>query len=116
MKISKTALVILLLVLFLGHLSWALEEPKVTLEKKEGRTEAVVSVDTQGERKAPSGFFGGGFSMFEDGIMDTAAMTSRIVGKTTEIIVKGIGTAGSSLFSPLFKAVDLRERFEKNQG
>ena len=115
MRTSKATTIVLLSVLFSGHLLWALEGSRVTLEKKEGRTEAVVSAEVRKEQEAANGFLGRSFSMFENGIMGTASTTSRVVGKTTEVIVKGIGTASSFLFSPIFRTVDLKDRFEKKQ-
>ena len=113
MKISKAAVIVLILVQFSGQVLWAAEESKVVLEKKEGRMEALVSAEVYEERQAPKGFFGKTFYTFENAVMDTAGMVSHGVGKTTKIIVKGIGTAGGFVFSPLFKTIDLKGRHEK---
>lgn len=115
MKINKAFAMGLLFTLFPGHFLWAAEKPQVTLEKKEGRTEAVVSAEAQEVREAPKGFLGNRFFRFENGVMDTAAAASRAVGGATEVIVKGIGTASRFAFSPFFRAVDLKNHFEKKQ-
>lgn len=105
--------ILYLFLIFAPDFSFAEEEPHVAIQKlEEGRTEARVSSKEQAKRPSDVGVF----SHMENGFMEAVEMVSRAVGKGADGSIKAIQMAGSFLFSPLFKVLDLRGRSGAKQN
>lgn len=108
MKIKKVITVICLLILN-SNVLFGVEETDVSIQKVEGRTEAVVSSAPPPEAKVRQGWFKQVLLLPEKTIVGTARVSSQVVGKITDATVLGVQTTGGFLFSPFFRAIDAKK-------
>ena len=101
-----------------AHVLLAADEPNVVVQQTGARTEAVVkaaeSDQTAGEAKKD--VLTKALSPFERGIYGTASASSYAVGKGADMTVETVQKSGGFVLSPLFRILDFRKRFEKNES
>ena len=96
----------------------AADEPNVVVQQTGARTEAVVKAveSDQTAVEAKKDVFGRALLPFERGIIGTARASSYAVGKGADMTVETVQKSGSFVLSPLFRTLDFRKRFEKNES
>ena len=114
--IDKKAIAILAILFLYSNLAPAAEEPKVEIQKTEGRTEALVASTATSEPKPHRKFLERAISVPGDAVVATARLSSRIVGEITDRSAHAVQKVGGVLFAPLFKAVDIQGQLNKRQG
>ena len=97
----------------------AADEPNVVVQQTGARTEAVVKAvegSSKTEEKVRKDILTKGLSPFERGIYGTASASSYAVGKGADMTVETVQKSGGFVLSPLFRILDFRKRFEKNES
>lgn len=100
------------ILLVTSKILFATEEPKVSIHKKEGRTEAVVDSVESAQKQPEERSIRSPFSIVEKGIMGVASTSSTLVGKGTDGVIQGVQIASGFFLSPIFKALDFVKRSE----
>lgn len=99
-----------------SNILFAAQEPKVSIKKTEGRTEAVVGSTTSEKRGSKDKSIWRPFSLVEEGIMDVASTSSSLAGKGADVSVQVVQRVGGFLLSPFFRALDFVGRSETKQA
>ncbi|GEM_PF-6408010 len=95
--------------------AYAQNAAPISVHEVDGRKEVVVPT-TPEPKELPRGFFGKSFSIFETSIVKTARVSSAIVGKITDTTVYAVQKVTQPVFSPVFKALDVRRLSQKRQN
>ena len=103
--LKRAFFIFFLLVSSSGFLA-AVPEPEVSIQKVEGRTEALVKSETPEKRGEESGRIGKTGIWMEDNIMAVLNTSSEWLGKGADIFVEGVRTGAGFILSPVFKALD----------
>lgn len=110
----KNFLNVIILSLFLSTRAYTDSVP-IQIQKVEGgRTEAIVPGSVV-PREKPIGFANQSCYLFETSILKTARFTSLAAGKITDNTVWGIQKIANVIFSPIVKALDVRQWAHKKQ-
>ena len=115
MRIAKKISTIFSVSFLLTALLWAADESNVAIQKTGGRTEAVVSSKGITEQKPRKKLLTRIISAPGDGIVGLGRLSSSIAGKITDATVKSVQTIGGFLFAPVFKTLDIQEKFKGRQ-
>ena len=113
---NKKAIAMFAILFLHVNLLLAAEEPKVEIQKVEGRTEALVASQVTSEPKPHRKFLERVISAPGDAVVATARLSSRIVGEIADHSAHTVQKVGGFLFAPLFKTVDIQGQMNKRQG
>ncbi len=112
---NKIAAGFIVLILISNGLAFAEEEPKVAIQKTEGRLEAIVSSQPASSPTPKKNVFKKIVSAPGDIIVTTGRVSSSVTGKIADVCVKSVQTVGGFLLAPIFKTLDLQTKIQEKQ-
>lgn len=113
MMIKK--LIVVSMVFIFSYPNLFAETPEVSIQKAQGRTEAVVKPEGKKVAKEEKGVLDRMITKTENAIMDTVATGSKSLGKGLDLFVGGVQTVGGLVLSPVFKTLDVVKWHERKE-
>jgi len=112
---KKIVSILIISLMISSQLIFAEEEPKVDIQKTEGRLEAVVSSQPTPSPQPKKKILTRITSAPGDLVVATGRITSGTAGKIADVCIKSFQTVGGFLLAPVFRTLDIQTKLQKKQ-